>query len=444
MVYLGKHVLEQGTVCPPAAWVLLFAKALPTVGATAARRAMKVGGQLRRGIGKTALLQGADAFIIIFGSYNIYTYLSFQLNPMPNKTIVLKRQVHRGASVLMLYFPKDRQIIDLCKRAGATYSATNKGWYIPDTKEHITQLFVVCKGVVWLDYSDLRTKEVPESLPESTLRQITAFSRWMKSRRYSDSTIHVYGEAVKVFLTYFSAKRIEEIDNCDLVDFNHDYIIKNELSFSYQNQIINAVRLFFKQIAGSSFDVSLIQRPKRQKLLPNVLSKEEVKLIIMAHSNIKHRTMLSLIYACGLRSGELLSLKPEHIDSKRHILLIKQAKGRKDRIVSLSDKTIAMLRDYFAVYRPKVYLFEGQESGQPYDARSLQQVMKQALAKAHMKKPATLHWLRHSFATHLLESGTDLRYIQELLGHSSSKTTEIYTHVSTSSIQKIVSPFDTL
>jgi len=139
-----------------------------------------------------------------------------------------------------------------------------------------------------------------------------------------------------------------------------------------------------------------------------------------------------------------LTLKPEHIDSKRGIVLIKQGKGKKDRIAPLSVKIIDILRNYYTQYKPKIYLFEGQEIGKPYDNRTLQQVLKQALVKAKISKPVTLHWLRHSYATHLLENGTDLRYIQEILGHKSSKTTEIYTHVSTKSIQKIISPFDSL
>jgi len=132
------------------------------------------------------------------------------------------------------------------------------------------------------------------------------------------------------------------------------------------------------------------------------------------------------------------------IVSNRKLIHIKQAKGRKDRIAPLSERIIVLLREYYKFYKPKTYLFEGQQAGKPYTARSLQQVLKQTLQAANIKKPVTLHWLRHSFATHLLEAGTDLRYIQEILGHSSSRTTEIYTHVSTRNIQQIVSPFDTL
>ena len=151
-----------------------------------------------------------------------------------------------------------------------------------------------------------------------------------------------------------------------------------------------------------------------------------------------------MIYSSGLRRGELLKLKPLDIDSDRNIIIVRQAKGKKDRIVPLSQKILPMLREYYKLYKPTTWLFEGQEVGTPYDERSLASVLKQALVKAKIHKPVTLHWLRHSYATHLLENGTDLRYIQEILGHSSSRTTEIYTHVSTKSLQNIKSPFDDL
>jgi integrase/recombinase XerD len=204
------------------------------------------------------------------------------------------------------------------------------------------------------------------------------------------------------------------------------------------------VKLFFRITLLKSINIDLIHRPKNPKLLPNVLSKEEIKAILNAQSNIKHKAMLSLIYSCGLRCGELLRLKLTDVDSKRGLLIIRQSKGRKDRITPLSEKIVEMLRSYYLAYKPMIYLFEGQKKEEMYDERSLQNVLKQALNKCGINKPVSLHWLRHSYATHLLENGTDLRYIQELLGHSSSRTTEIYTHVSTRELGKIKSPFDLL
>ena len=248
---------------------------------------------------------------------------------------------------------------------------------------------------------------------------------------------------MSTFLRYFSMKDITVISNDDLINFNNNYILKNNFSSSFQNQVVNAVKLYFSAIQHKKMDVELIHRPRREKVLPNVLSKKEVKAILDAPYNLKHRAMLAMIYSCGLRRGELLSLTKFDIDSKRMVVIIRMAKGKKDRIVPLSPKILDLLRDYYKSYQPKEFLFEGQGGGK-YSEKSLENVFKQSLFKARNQKPVTLHWLRHSYATHLLESGTDLRYIQDLLGHKSSKTTEIYTHVSTKNIQNIRSPFDDL
>jgi integrase/recombinase XerD len=373
---------------------------------------------------------------------------------MENNILLIKldRILHKDQDVIGIHFNYSIKAVEMVKTlSGTRWSGTRKCWYVPYSEENLRWLQTNMGTFGPVDSNAVYPGEIKkpepanhEILPEAFINRLEAFKRWLRSRRYSENTIKTYTEAVSSFLRYHNKKSIEAISNQDLIDFNNDYILKNKLSNSYQNQVVNGVKLFFRQIENRQLDVDLVHRPKREKTLPNVLSKEEVKMILSCHTNNKHKAMLSMIYACGLRCGELLSLKPEHIDSRRNVLIIKQAKGRKDRIAPLGHKTISMLREYYEVYRPKKYLFEGQQAGEPYDARSLQQVLKQALVKTGIKKPVTLHWLRHSFATHLLEGGTDLRYIQEILGHSSSKTTEIYTHVSTKSLQKIVSPFDSL
>jgi integrase/recombinase XerD len=291
--------------------------------------------------------------------------------------------------------------------------------------------------------SHLRPSDFLEPLNDIKSREIVRFEHYLQSKRYSSNTIKVYAETLRVFLRYFASKAIEEISNDDLIAFNNDYILKNNFSSSYQNQLVNAVKLYYSAIQHKKINVELVHRPRREKTLPNVLSKEEVKSILDAPYNLKHRAMLSMIYSCGLRRSELLNLTKLDIDSKRMVVIIRMAKGKKDRIVPLSPKILILLRDYYKCYHPKQYLFEGQDGGR-YSEKSLENVFKQSLLKARIEKPATMHWLRHSYATHLLESGTDLRYIQDLLGHKSSKTTEIYTHVSTKNIQKIRSPFDDL
>lgn len=277
-----------------------------------------------------------------------------------------------------------------------------------------------------------------------TEQHLLAFKSYMHYRRYSPNTIKTYIEALEIFFRFFQNRALESLTIEDIIDFNKDYILKKNLSASYQNQVINAIKLFYRNRFDRAMEVDFIQRPRREKRLPNVLSKKEIKAILEAPTNLKHRAMISLIYACGLRRSELLNLTLKDIHSDRNLLFIRQSKGKKDRVVPISMKLIAMLRDYYKAFKPKTWLFEGQIAGEKYSERSIQLVLNQSVSKAKINKQVSLHWLRHSYATHLLESGTDLRYIQELLGHSSSKTTEIYTHVSTRNLQQIRSPFDDL
>jgi integrase/recombinase XerD len=373
-------------------------------------------------------------------------------------TIELQPGNHKAQEVVFLRFGKDQELIQAVKSLGCVrWSATKSCWYIVKDEFKLGSVFESLKNHAFLDYSALKqenrppvvqTKTKPVTLKKElgaeSLRLVEDFRLWMQHKRYSASTIKTYCEAISIFLAFIGSKNIREINNDDMVDFVNQYIIPQGYSFSYQNQVIGATKLFFREIVKSRIEIDKLERPRREHKLPNVLSKEEVASILNASINQKHRTMLSLIYACGLRRSELLNLKPKDVDSKRGMLTIRNAKGRKDRLVPISEKVIEMLRNYYKAYRPEVWLFEGQFSGTPYSEQSIQSVLKQAVRTAGIKRPVTLHWLRHSYATHLLESGTDLRYIQELLGHKSSKTTEIYTHVSMKSLQKIKSPFDDL
>ena len=368
----------------------------------------------------------------------------------------MQHALHENKVQLFLKFPYDSEVIGFVKNLkGVKWSHAKKAWHVPfhaDAPMTVINFFAL-KGIK-VNYLNEKTpapKPISvkpntqlKELDENLAGKIKSFKQWMRSRRYSESTVGTYTDALKIFLRFYSDKNIHEITNDDLIVFNNDYILKNKLSGSHQNQVINAVKLFFRTVENTQLNPELIHRPKREKTLPNVLSKEEVKLILEAHGNIKHKAMLSLIYSCGLRRSELLNLKLNDIDSKRGLVIIRKGKGRKDRVTPLSEKILNLLRDYFKAYQPKEWLFEGQGGIGQYDESSLGSVLKQAVEKAKINKPITLHWLRHSYATHLLEAGTDLRYIQEILGHSRSTTTEIYTHVSTKSIQKVISPFDTL
>ncbi len=338
---------------------------------------------------------------------------------------------HRGEAVIFIHFAKDYELIKQVKKIPDTcWSNQKKSWYIVDSPAART-LFNMEPAVVRV-------------LSSAGVAHLSNFNRLLQSKRYSANTVKSYLEALRIFLLYYSDKEVESLTNADVIAFNNDYILKKNYSASYQNQIVNALKLYFGELQEKKLVLDKIHRPRREKRLPNVLSKEEVKKILDTLSNLKHRAMLSMIYSCGLRSSELINLVHSDIDSKRQVVVIRQSKGKKDRITPLSPKILELLRKYYKAYRPQTYLFEGQVENTPYCARSLAMVLKKNVSLAGIKKPVTLHWLRHSYATHLLESGTDLRYIQELLGHNSSRTTEIYTHVSTKSLQQIKSPFDDL
>ena len=367
------------------------------------------------------------------------------------KKLFLKNDCIGKNPIIRIEFPYDFELKELVKQfPGCNWDTKKKVWWVSYTDDRLTELITFFKGKVWLDYSELKKVEIPkekEVLPNLSLEisnEIEIFVQWMRNKRYSENTVKTYKESINIFFRFIDNKPIHLIENVDLERFNTEYILFNKYSSSYQNQFVNSIKLFFTNRKGLKLNPEIIYRPKKEKVLPNVLSKEDVKKILESISNVKHLAMLSLIYACGLRRSELLNIQLSHIDSKRNLLIIKQSKGKKDRVVPLSNKLIELMRSYFKAYRPSTFLFEGEKVGTPYSGSSLQQVLKKALANAGIKRPVTLHWLRHSYATHLLESGTDLRYIQELLGHSSSKTTEIYTHVSQKKISEIRSPFDDL
>ncbi len=367
------------------------------------------------------------------------------------KTIVLKNAVFEGLPVICLDFPYDFALKELVKTyPECQWSRKHKAWWVPYREDQLNELIQFFRGKVWLDYSSLRKVKVQDKFAELPVlepaiqSEVNKLRDWMRNRRYADSTVKTYTEAMALFFRFMDNKDPEDVTNNDLETFNRDFIIRRKYSVSYQSQVINALKLYFGTLAQKKLDPEIIKRPKKPMLLPNVLSKEEVKRILDAHDNIKHKAMLSLIYACGLRRSELLGLKFEDVDARRGLLIIRQSKGRKDRVVPLSEKMVLLLRQYYREDKPEIFLFEGKVKGRKYSDRSLENVLKQALAKSGIKKPVTLHWLRHSYATHLLENGTDLRYIQELLGHKSSRTTEIYTHVSTHSLRQIKSPFDDL
>ncbi len=262
-------------------------------------------------------------------------------------------------------------------------------------------------------------------------------------KNYSEHTIKTYVHMFRQFLKYLYPTPLHQVNKTQITKYHLWLVTDRNVSASYQNQSINAIKFYIEKVLKHPVTIYELERPKKQKTLPKVLSLEEVYLIIEATRNLKHRTMLSIIYGAGLRISECINLKIVDIDSSSMRIWVRNAKGKKDRVTLLSNELLKLLRDYYKIYRPKEWLFEGQTK-QQYSPSSIRQFFNRAKIKALGRSSATVHTLRHSFATHLLENGTNLRYIQKLLGHSSSKTTEIYTHVCTTNLTDIISPYDLL
>jgi len=363
-------------------------------------------------------------------------------------TLVLNKNTHKSQSILSLTFEKNPHLHYLVKNElRAFWSQTKKIWYLPYSDENIDKIFRIFNGHALIDSSilDMKMERHIYNLGDISLEQkhiitIERFKRWMRTKRYSESTIETYVGILIFFLKYIQKRNCTEVTSKTVSQFNYEFIVAPKKSISYQNQAINALKQYFKY-CKLDVEVNEIERPKREKKLPVILNIEEVKRIIDMTSNMKHKTLLALIYSGGFRISEVLHLKLEDIDSQRMLVHIKSAKGMKDRYTLLSNKVLVLLREYYVIYKPSLYLFEGQY-GEQYTSRSAQMVLKHAANRAGIIKKITLHSLRHSFATHLLENGTDIRYIQNLLGHNSPKTTMIYTHVSERSVQNIKNPFD--
>lgn len=263
---------------------------------------------------------------------------------------------------------------------------------------------------------------------------------------YSGRTMRTYHAMLLRFLNAFANQGRAAINQFSPQQINqyHQALHQRGHSFTYINQSINAIKFYYTKVLNRvEMGLTEIDRPNKEKKLPKVLSQQEVAAILKAAVNLKHRCLLLLLYSGGLRIGEVINLKLTDVQSERNLLLIRGGKGYKDRTTLLSGKLLQELRLYYKQYKPKIWLFEGQDGG-PYSVESIRKVFRAAMEKAGIQRAATPHTLRHSFATHLLEQGTDLRYIQELLGHNSSKTTEIYTHVTRHGLEKIISPLDRL
>lgn len=375
---------------------------------------------------------------------------------MGKPVVIFSKANHQGQEILLVEFPKDASLnVYLKKYDGISWSKSLKSFYLPYSRAATNDLFhYLRKEKYYIDYSALSFKKTTNSstneatkiclnpsIVPSVKQNISLFTTWMRQKRYSENTIVTYESMLLIFFRFHYPKTAVDISENDVARFNTDYIIANGFSYTYQNQMINAIKLFYRQQGSLTKVFEQLERPKKSKKLPVVLSIEEIQSILQNTINLKHKTLLSLVYSCGLRIGEALKLRLLDINYERRFMHVRCAKGSKDRYVPIPKQMVDLLVRYVQSCKPKEYVFEGQRGGM-YSAVSARQILKRSLRLSNIPKEVTLHTLRHSHATHLLESGTDLRFIQELLGHNSPKTTMIYTHVSTASLDRIKNPFD--
>lgn len=324
---------------------------------------------------------------------------------------------------------------------GCEWSEELQCWHIPyydNYKEYLTKRFGRKIEIHYIENGNLIKNDSyspkKSRVPQRFIEQLTI-------KRYSENTKNTYISVFSKFLEYYSDTKPEDITDEQIRTYLLHIIEKQKVSASQQKQVINSIKFYYESVLGRELPKGSVQRPRKTKELPDVLSREEVAEILKAVKNLKHKAILFTIYSAGLRRSELINLKVNDIDSKRNCIVIRGAKGSKDRMTLLSPRLLELLREYFIQYKPKIYLFEG-ANGEQYSITSMRNILKRAVEAAGINKDVHLHTLRHSFATHLLEDGVDIRYIQALLGHSSSKTTEIYTHVTTRGFSKIRSPLE--
>lgn len=355
--------------------------------------------------------------------------------------------VNTHNKTLKVYFRYDTRLIRAIKSIQmGRWNVGENCWLFPFSDKTLENIkAIVLENDLEYNYKIISKTYGTPRLPKdaNSVKCPSSYVEKLKELRYSKNTVAAYTDMFEEFINYYKEKVLDEIDDDEIVKFLRYLVNDRKVSVSYQNQSINAIKFYYERVKRGKRRIYEIDRPRKEKTLPEILSEEEIATILKSISNIKHRALIMTIYSGGLRISELINLRIKDIDSERMQIRISQAKGKKDRYTLLSKKTLLTLRQYFVEYKPKKWLFEGEGSKQ-YSTGSIYSIFKKALSNTQIKKNVSIHSLRHSFATHLLESGTDLRYIQSLLGHSSSKTTEIYTHITTKGFDQIKNPLDKL
>jgi integrase/recombinase XerD len=382
------------------------------------------------------------------------------------KQITLRPFFHRGAERVAILFERDRHLEHLVKTTQQSlWSQTNRCWYIPLQKEACKQLYDKVHAYAAIDTAELKTylqqravvvtagqavakpvqrltakMMLDHPLCQSNLQALYEYKKLLVLKNYSSSTCRTYLNDFHLFLRVLGNVAVETLGKPHVEKYLL-YLASKGVTETRVHSAINALKFYFEKVLGQDKIWIDLPRPKKPKLLPDVLAEQELINVINSTSNIKHRAIIMTGYSAGLRASEIINLKVRDIDSKRMMIHVRRAKGDKDRFVPLSVVLLHTLREYFKLVRPTGYLFTGADGG-AYSVRAAQLIITAAKQKAGISKKGCLHMLRHSYATHLLEGGTDIRYIQALLGHNNIKTTMRYTHIGQRSLSQVESPLD--
>ena len=367
-------------------------------------------------------------------------------------------------SRMMVRLPNISAVIQTVKRfAGSRYSKANQCYLLPATPDMMENLSELGKNSGMTvekrlperylhkryapNLKQVKLERAVENLQRMTPADgnvyMNAMTDCMLAMNMSDNTIRAYGHAMLTFLRSKDFMNPESLSQKEVIR-HLGGMMKQGLSASTAHTLINALQFYYRNVLGFEYYELKLPRPKNEKKLPLVLSEQECIDIFSVIGFPKHKILIMLAYGTGIRVGELVQLRWADVFFDEHKIHIKSGKGKKDRIVMLPYSVVAALQSYRSLNNKSEWVFAGQYKGEPYSASSVRQVMKRAVEAVGLEKKATPHTLRHCFATHLLEAGTDLRFIQALLGHSSIKTTTIYTHLTKKGTERIISPLDRL
>lgn len=351
----------------------------------------------------------------------------------------------KNANRIKIYIPYElHEIRKAFKKIDSTFWHPNqKLWSITNTKENLDLVKTLFNGNFITKSEEPFVPVKTVNLNEYAINSLYELEKTLVLKHYSESSIRVYKKMFTVFLTKFMNNELKNITKAQIEQFIFDLIKLNNISESYQNQLINAIKAYYEHVLGMPREYYDIQRPKRSNCIPNVLSQKEVLSILQSPVNIKHKAILWTIYSAGLRISELINLRVIDIHSEEGYIFVKDSKGKKDRKTILSNYLVDLLRKYYKTHRPSYWLFEGQTGGR-YSTSSIRSIFRKAVTKTDSNPWATVHTLRHSFATHCIENNMNLRHLQNMLAHNSPKTTELYTKTIHINNKNISSPLDIL